>query len=213
MPTLIPYGENGVTNKLLESFITERNVYREFIARVHWGDEGKQHQKTTLGKSIKVIVQQMGLGRMKGKGEPDGVIIGNGYVILLETKMDRISALVRKNKKEILNNYIALGTKIANKDWSPPKSYVKNAYLTKHIIEPCQRVSNKHWYLLFITDGSWEENRKKHAEILAELITNNSTSKHHFGWIGLDSVRSLSKKHKLTGLQNALKANGKWYGK
>jgi len=211
MPKLIPYGENGVTNQLLAAFAYNDAVYADFISRIRWGLNGETGGKATLSKNIRAIVQQMGLGRRKGKGEPDGVIIGNSYVIIIETKMGGPKELVRENKKEILSNYVRLGNDMAKKSWIPPGSYRKNQFLVKNIIEPTEKISNNRWYLLFITDGEWDKDKTQIASIEKELIQkNHHLTENHIGWIGLDSVRAIADKHKLADLVNALKANGKY---
>lgn len=211
MPKLVPYGENGVTNQLLAAFVHNSGVYGEFVANIHWHIVGKTDAKTSLGQHMQTVVQQMGLGRRKGKGEPDGVIIGNRYVIIIETKMGNPSALVYTNKKEILSNYVRMGREIAGKKWDAPKSYGGNRFLDETVVEPLRRISNNRWYLLFITDGEWAKVNKKLSLIITDLIANNpGLTERHVGWIGLRDIRAIADKYKLTDLQNALKANGKY---
>lgn len=211
MPELIPYGENGVTNKLLEAFVSDAAVYKDFIAQIRWHQNGLTGKKKKLSNKINLVIEQMGLGRQKGGGEPDGVIAGKDFVILLETKMNGINSLLGK-KKGILDNYVKIAQKMLQPGWHP-LSYEKNSYLREKVVGGI--TPKKHlWYLVFITDGNWEDGKTPgiYADIVSQLKGDNKTSENHFGWIGLHTIKEIAQNHNCETLETALRANGKWDG-
>jgi hypothetical protein len=82
---IYPYGENGITNSLLECFDQDNEFFSHCIEELtQWTDgEEREFQHTDLQPEF--IIQQPGFGR-RGFGEPDGLVKANRYAFYLEAK-------------------------------------------------------------------------------------------------------------------------------
>ncbi len=208
MTKLIAYGENGVTNKLLESFIEDRENFKRFIKGIYWGGTLQKEKRPDLAEGLESVIEQPSFGRSKGKGEPDGLIVGKN-IILLETKLNKINVFYSGDgkkitkKSEILKNYIDICRGLFSKRWFP-KNYKGNKFIIENIINKVRKTYNK-WYLVLLTDGTWEESKKLFVDLVTGLKKSKNISEKHVGWVSLDVVKTIN----YEPLRDALKVNGK----
>ena len=93
--SVYPYGENGITNSLLEAFDVDHDFFMQCIVKLtKWIDsESKRFQRKSLKPDF--IIQQPGFNR-RGFGEPDGLIKSGRYAFYVETKAQSYEATFGK---------------------------------------------------------------------------------------------------------------------
>lgn len=109
-----PYGENGITNSLLEVFDADQEFFNLCIKKyTRWIYESQNSPKFKRTLNINFIIQQPGFGR-RGFGEPDGLIKASQYAFYLEAKALSYSETFESDWRnfEKLNKYFAVASGI-----------------------------------------------------------------------------------------------------
>jgi len=213
---IYPYGENGITNSLLEAFYLNPSYFYECITRlVQWIDgDGRRFQRGTLRP--KFVIQQPGFGR-QGFGEPDGLIAAGRYVFYLEAKALPYDMTFRANISnfEKLIKYFSIADSfykgVPNNGYVDSKVIIINDDGTTHIVPRKYGLNNrpakirellgalkKHeYYFLILTMDeaeAWEairEHYRTNLDIIEQYKNQLGFRGHYrrrFGWLPLRKI-------------------------
>ena len=192
---IVAYGENGITNMLLEAFDKNVRFLRVFLKNVKWADDKERKDFQIKGK-VHCCVEQPGFGRNAKGGEPDGLIIYGRYLFWLETKIKTIRSISRK-KMGTIENYMDIAKNIYLPLQRLPKEFKKGKTWNESVLSLIRKRNRNAWYFVLLTDGSLEEKKNKNRfnEMVMTIGKDKKVSKAHIGWAPMEVVRKIGEEY------------------
>ena len=210
---IYPYGENGITNSLVEAFDQDKKFFSYCIKDLtNWTDNSeREFQREDIHPTW--IIQQPGFGR-RGFGEPDGLIKANRYAFYLETKAISYWNTFAADWKNFIkmNKYFSIASRI--KRMENDEHILENKVIEMdedgglcigtrrfiigdrpEIIQQCYRqLRKKEFYIIILTKdraGDWpeiSEHYRHQVEAYSQLIQHEDHFPYRFGWMPLLDV-------------------------